>query len=78
MPKSERIERVRVTVDFSARLMGVIDRLSTQADTTQTNTIRSAAQLLVEVDKLEREGFKTGGYRYDAQGRLETVRVIIV
>ena len=63
MPKRERIERVRVTVDFSARLIGVIDRLSAQADTTQTNTIRSAAQLLVEVDKLEREGFKMGGYR---------------
>jgi len=80
MPESVELlkprKRSRFTVDLPASLASAMDELTAEHDVSQRILLRDAIRLLVEFNKLNKEGYQLGGWK-EENGTRETVRIII-
>ncbi len=70
--------RVRQSLDLPAPLASVVASMAAERDCSQAEIIRAAGSLLVIVEDLKKEGYKTGGWKILPDGQLETVQIILV
>jgi len=64
----ENANRVRMTIDLSQRLNGVIDRIAEANDSTKADVMRLAIEFLEAGMKAKDAGMNVGGWSVDGNG----------
>ena len=72
----ESKKRSRFTVDLPDSLASALSEFVNEHDITQSHAVRRAIKLLIELNALEKEGFKLTGSKETDRDR-ETVRILI-
>lgn len=75
--KKPRKQGSRFSIDLPCVLDQKITDLAQEHNLSKKDIIRDAVRLLVEYDKLKKEGYETGGWRKADDEVRETVRVSI-
>ena len=75
--KRIRIPRVRYTVEVTDKIDKQLEAIAAERDTSKAELIRTAAKLITEWDRLEREGFSVGGWKPNDSGGVDTERLLL-
>jgi hypothetical protein len=70
-------KRTRHTLDLPEILNAGVHALTLEYGTTTAEVMRDAAKLLIEFNKLKKEGYQLGGWKTGEDGLRETVRISI-
>jgi hypothetical protein len=75
---SAALRRSRYTVDLPCILDDRISQIAVENHLSKAEVIRDAVRLLLEYDRLKKDGFRTGGWKTDAKGNRETAQISVL
>jgi hypothetical protein len=64
-------ERVRMTLDLSARLNGEVERFCEERGMTKADALRLGVSYLLKAERAREEGFTVGAWKVDGNTRIE-------